>query len=243
MTNEKTRLHAAVIGATSGVGELVVNRLAIKANVSVFGRRITKLKEMKLGCNDLFIHAMDVKSLDNIEEGLRQCVSLFGKLDILIYCAGEQILKPQRNIESEEIDSMYKVNLRGAMYIGKLFASNYFSEKNAVMCAISSVAGLRPEAALVGYSVFKAGLNALIKGLARECGPRRFVGVAPGWLDTEMTRAQSFYTDSFIEQLKRCSPLGLTNIDSVVDTIEFLTSTNASSITGQILCVDAGYSL
>lgn len=243
MTIKKSRMHAAVIGATSGVGEMIVNRLASKANVSVFGRRISRLTEMKYSHEGLFIHPMDVKSIESIELGLRECISHFGKLDILIYSAGEQVLKPHRLIESGEIDSMYEVNLRGAIFAGKLFASNFFSEKNAVMCAISSVAGFRPEAAIVGYSVFKSGLNSLIKGLAKECGPRRFVGVAPGWLDTEMTRSQSFYTDVFIDQLKKRSPLGLTSIDSVVDTIEFLTSSNASSITGQVICVDAGYSL
>ena len=89
----------------------------------------------------------------------------------------------------------------------------------------------------------KAALDTMIKGLARESAPRRFVGVAPGWLDTEMTQGEMIYNESFIRDLEDRTPLGLTQISDIVSAVEFLTSEQASSITGDILVVDSGSSL
>ena len=89
----------------------------------------------------------------------------------------------------------------------------------------------------------KSGLDSMIRGLAKEAAPRRFVGVAPGWLDTEMTQNQALYNESFKENLEKISPLGITDLDDVVQAIDFLTSKKAASITGQIICVDSGSSL
>mgnify|MGYP006103467661 FL=1 len=89
----------------------------------------------------------------------------------------------------------------------------------------------------------KAALNVMIKGLAKESAPRRFVGIAPGWLDTEMTQNQAIYNEGFRNELEKNSPLGLTDLSDIEDAVEFLTSKNANSITGVILCVDSGSSL
>ena len=91
------------------------------------------------------------------------------------------------------------------------------------------------------YAASKAGLSTLVSGLAREIGPRRAVGVAPGWIDTEMTQSFShLYDDAFRERLAKNSPAGPATVESVVDTILFLLSPAARSITGQIVRVDGG---
>ena len=112
-----------------------------------------------------------------------------------------------------------------------------------MFCAVSSIAAINPEPGMVGYSVMKAALDAMIRGLAKEVAPRRFVGVAPGWLDTEMTQSQKIYGDSFKQSLESSSPLGLTTVGDVIEAIDFLISRRAASITGQVLCVDSGSSL
>jgi len=86
----------------------------------------------------------------------------------------------------------------------------------------------------------KAGIDAMIKGLAKESAPRRFIGIAPGWLDTEMTQSQQVYNESFRIELEKKSPLGLTQISDIVNAVEFLTCKEAISITGTILVVDSG---
>ena len=98
----------------------------------------------------------------------RPSVEHYGKVDKLIYCAGKQVVKPHRMADIKDFDSLYDVNLRGALFTSKLFCSAKVSEKTAVFCAISSIAAIRPEPGIVGYSVMKAALDSMIKGLAKE---------------------------------------------------------------------------
>jgi len=243
MSSDKDRDHCIIVGGSSGIGRELALHMAHTDNVSVLARRGDKLKEISKHNNNIFALTSDVSSTDNISDSLQVCVEHFGKVDKLIYCAGKQIVKPHRMADITDFDSLYDVNLRGALFTSKLFCSAKISEKNAVFCVISSTAAIRPEPGIVGYSAMKAALDSMIKGLAKEAGPRRFVGVAPGWLATEMTDAQIIYGESFKQALEKNSPLGLTSVKDVIDAIDFLISRRALSITGQILCVDSGSSL
>ncbi len=240
INQSKGAFHAGIIGGTSGIGLEIAKRLLLSCKVSSFGRRIEKLNGMKSACENLYIQYIDVQNDSSVQQGLESGVANFGKFDALIYCAGLQIIKPHRMLKIDDIDSLFNVNLRGALVASKLFCSSKFSGSDAVMCFVSSVAAEKPEAGIVAYSAMKAGLNALTKGLARESAPRRFVAVAPGWLDTEMTQKQPLYTPSYIEELRKRSPLGLTSVHNVVDAVEFLISKRASSITGEVLRIDGG---
>ena len=242
MIQLKTKEHAIVIGGSSGIGRALALHITGSYNVSVLARRTERLTELS-GDSEIFTVTSDVSSFDDLSNALGQCVERFGKVDKLIYCAGKQVIKPHRMMGSADFDSLYQVNLRGALLATKLFCNSKISEKNGVFCAISSIASIRPEPGIVGYSVMKAAIDNMIKGLAKEAGPRRFVGVSPGWLDTEMTQNQMVYGNAFRESLAKSSPLGLTTIDDVVSAVDFLIGKSASSITGQILCVDSGSSL
>jgi NAD(P)-dependent dehydrogenase (short-subunit alcohol dehydrogenase family) len=142
------------------------------------------------------------------------------------------------------IAALINTNLTAALVFAGQFVSNSVSSPNAVFCAVSSTSARRPEPAIVPYAAAKAGLEALIRGMAREAAPRRAVGVAPGWIDTEMTRGfPRLYGPEFQANLAKSTPLGLTPIDSVVDAVEFLLSAKASHITGEVITVDGGSSL
>ena len=242
MTQLKIKEHVVIVGGSSGIGRALALHLAESCHVAVLARRTGVLKELE-SVSKIFSVKADVSSFDDMSYGLEECVKRFGKIDKLIYCAGIQIVKPHRMMGHIDFDSLYEVNLRGALYASKLFCSSKISEKNGVFCAISSIAAVKPEPGIIGYSVMKAALDNMIRGLAKESAPRRFVGVSPGWLDTEMTQNQFVYGGAFKEALEKKSPLGLTNVEDVVNAVEFLISNKSASITGQVLCVDSGSSL
>lgn len=243
MTDPKTALgHAVVVGASSGIGLSVAQRLAERMPVTALARRVDRFEPAgHAGITGLFC---DVRDSASIDAALTQAVAERGKISALVYCAGAQIIKPMRVMKAADIDRVIDVNFKGALHVARHMASARIAQADAVFCGVSSIAALRPEPGIVAYSAAKAALDAMIKGLARELAPRRFVGVAPGWLDTEMTQSQAhIYNEQFREELAKRTPLGITSVQGVTDLILYLLSPAAAAITGQIVTIDGGASL
>ncbi|MCJ2126415.1 SDR family NAD(P)-dependent oxidoreductase [Methylobacterium sp. J-077] len=234
--------HILVVGASSGIGRAVAERFAGQVSVTALARRADRLADLA----DVGIATVtaDVTDLAAIGGVLQSAVAERGLLTGLVYCAGVQIIKPMRSFGADEVERLYKTNLVAPTLFAAAFGSARISTRDAVFCAVSSVAAQRPEPAIVPYAASKAGLDALIRGLARELAPRRAVGVAPGWLDTEMTQAHArLYGDAFKGELEKRSPVGAATVESVVDAIAFLMSPQARHVTGEILRVDGGATL
>ena len=236
------RPHVMIVGASSGIGRELASRVAGAAVVTVMARRTERLAE--IASDRIHPVAADMSDLAGLGPLVQAAVAERGALSALIYCAGVQRVKPMRMMTVEDVEELYRVNLLAPTVLAAHFASRRVSLENAVFCVVSSIAGDRPEPGIVTYGAAKAGLNALVHGLARELGPRRAVGVAPGWLDTEMTqRFPHLYGEEFKARLIKESPAGPATVDSVVDAIAFLISPAASHITGQIIRVDGGAGL
>lgn len=234
--------HLMVAGSTSAIGDCLIKRLKGLFKISALGRREQYFSDL----DDQFIKSFkfDALSTASTEKAFNDAVKHFGKISFFIYCAGVQVIKPIRNLKGEEIDSLIRVNLSCPLIFSSLLASKKNSELDSVICFISSIAGKKPEPGIALYSASKAAINSLVSSLAIEMKPRRVVGVAPGWLDTPMTRSyENIYTPDYIKSLKEKSPLGLATVENVVDTVEFLFSERAKLITGQVITVDGGASL
>jgi NAD(P)-dependent dehydrogenase (short-subunit alcohol dehydrogenase family) len=231
--------HLMVVGASSGIGECVARHFAGTHKVTALARRAERIAALEqLGVEAVLC---DVTDLDAFDQAIQAAVGRHGRLHAAVYCAGLQQIKPLRALKASDIQAVLSVNLVAPMLLVRAMASQRVSEPKAVFCAVSSVAGQRPEPGIIAYSVAKAGLDALIKGAAKELGPRRAVGVAPGWLDTEMTQAyRHVYGEEFRDALGKRSPAGIATVDSVVELIAFLLSDRARHITGQIVTVDGG---
>lgn len=231
--------HALVVGASSGIGRAVVGRLVKWSKVTAIARRTERLSVLEeFGATTISCDATDFGAL---EAAINGAVERVGQFSAVVYCAGAQQIKPLRSVKTTDIFSIMNINLLAPIFLAKCFSSQKISKSDAVFCAVSSVAAQRPEAGIIPYSVAKAGLDALIKGIAKELGPRRAVGVAPGWLDTEMTQAYGhIYNEEFKAALVKRSPAGIATVESVADVVEFLLSDRARHLTGQIITVDGG---
>lgn len=236
------RPHALIVGASSGIGRALALRLGGPYAVTAAARRVERLEELASG--DIWPVPTDVSDPARLTSMIEAAVAERGPLSALVYCAGLQRVKPMRTMSAADIEEVYRVNLTAPAFLATQFASARVSHKTAVFCVVSSIAGDRPEPGIVAYGSAKAGLNALVHGMARELGPRRAVGVAPGWLDTEMTQQfPHLYGEEFRQRLAKQSPAGPATVDAVVDAIVFLISPAAAHITGQIVRVDGGAGL
>lgn len=231
--------HTIVVGASSGVGLAVAQRLADTMKVTALARRVERLEA--LGNSNIDGGYCDVRDIESVNAAVEAAVAANGKVSAIVYCAGAQVIKPMRIIKPADIDTLIDVNLKGALHFARHFASAKIAQPDAVFCPVSSIAAARPEPGIVTYAAAKAALDALVKGLARELAPRRAVGVAPGWLDTEMTQSQGrIYDAEFREALEKSSPLGIVPVEAVADLIVYLLSPQARHITGQTVTIDAG---
>jgi NAD(P)-dependent dehydrogenase (short-subunit alcohol dehydrogenase family) len=241
MIDQSLKPHAVVLGSSGSVGLACARKLSKSHNVSCLSRRGINFNVEEFEGVSIFC---DVLKSESIKLAFEESISRFGKISTLVFCVGLQLIKPARLLKDDDIQSVIETNFSSLVKVSSLFASQRFSDVNAVMCVVSSVAAKSPEPGIVLYSASKAAVEALVVGLAKELAPKRVVGVAPGWMDTDMTRAYPYiYNEEYIEELKKKSPLGLVTVDDVANAIVHLTSTKAVKITGQIITIDGGASL
>jgi len=242
LDSESANSHTLIVGASSGIGFALANRLCTVGKVTALARRQEKMAS--LAEKGVLTKQCDVADLEGIEQIVQSAVESQGKITGLVYCAGQQQIKPLRASGTQHTGGIITVNLSAPLEFARLFASRKVADKEAVFCVISSIAANKPEPGILPYSCTKAAVEALVRGMAVELAPKRAVGVAPGWLDTEMTQSMpAIYNEEFKQTLEQKSPRGIATVESIVDTIEFLMSPKANYLTGQIITVDGGASL
>ncbi len=161
-------------------------------------------------------------------------------VDILINNAG--ITRDGLMIRMKEVDwdIVLNINLKGSFLCSQQAAKQMMKQKSGVIVNIASIVGVMGNFGQANYSASKAGVIGLTKTLAREVASRgiRVNAVAPGFIDTEMTRVlDESVRQSLIEQIPMVK-LGLP--EDVARCVAFLVSDRSSYITGQVINVNGG---
>jgi 3-oxoacyl-[acyl-carrier protein] reductase len=183
---------------------------------------------------------LDVTDDASIVAAVAQASSTFGKVDILINNAGITRDTLMLRMKRADWDAVIATNLTGAFTCTQAVLKGMVKQRYGRIVTISSVVGQSGNAGQANYAASKAGLIGFSKALAREVASRNITVnvVAPGLIDTDMTRA---ITDAAQQDWATSIPLGrLGTPDDIAAAVCFLASDAASYITGHVLAVNGG---
>ena len=183
----------------------------------------------------------DVSRWDQVEEAVNTARRSFGRLDVVINCAGILRISPLEETSEKDWNEVLQVNLTGAFLVTKAAFRAMREQGGGSIVHIASRMAIRVKENHGAYAAAKAGIVQLTQMAALEGGPYgiRVNCICPGFIDTPMTHAQ-YGEEAFIGWKKVC-PLGrVGRAEEVAQAMLFLASDQASFITGMALPVDGG---
>jgi 3-oxoacyl-[acyl-carrier protein] reductase len=237
---------ALVTGAGRGIGKAVALALASAgADVAVndFADEAAcdaVVEEIgRLGRRGLVIMG-DVSSEEQVEAFVDRAEKELGPLAILVNNAGITRDNVVMMMDAVDFDAVIATHLRGTFLVSKAAARRMFRRRSGCIINLASVVGRRGNAGQANYAAAKAGIIGLTKSLAKELGARgvRVNAIAPGYIDTPMTRALPEETRKMIVDATPLRTIGTT--DDVACAAVFLAAPQARFITGCVLPVDGG---
>ncbi len=236
---------ALVTGASRGIGTAIVQALG-EQKATVIGTATSEAGAEKIATA---LQASGIKGTGMVlnvtdPESVAQCLKRvgdeFGTPDILVNNAGITRDNLLVMMKDEQWDDIINTNLTSIFRMSKAVVRSMMKKRNGRIINISSVVGATGNPGQTNYAAAKAGLVGFSKSLAREIGSRNITvnTVAPGFIDTDMTRALG---DEQRDSLTRQIPLGrLGNAEEVAAAVVFLASPAAAYITGETLHVNGG---
>ncbi len=183
----------------------------------------------------------DVTDRSEVKKMIEYCLSMFGKIDILINNAGISQEKLFTDITDDDWDNMINTNLKSVFYCSQEVLKEMISEKSGKIINISSIWGLVGASCESHYSVSKAGVIGLTKSLAKELGPSNIQVncIAPGVIETDML---CDCTENDLNVLRESTPLmRLGNAKDIANCALFLGSDHSDFITGQVISPNGGF--
>ena len=234
---------ALVTGASRGIGAAIADTLA-QAGATVIGTATSDSGAAAIGERLAQWNgqgrALNAAEADGIENLIADIEKEFGKLDILVNNAGITRDNLLMRMKEEEWDEIMQVNLKSVFRASKAVLRGMMKQRSGRIINITSVVGAMGNAGQANYAAAKAGLMGFAKSMAREVGSRGITVncIAPGFIDTDMTRALPEEVRKTFEAQTALGRFG--DAQDIAGAVLFLASDQAKYITGQTLHVNGG---
>lgn len=241
-----TERTAIVTGGSRGIGRAVCRKLAEHSMniVMNYSANADAAEEAADVCRSLGARVVTVQGRVAVPEDcdriVQEALDAFGQVDVLVNSAGITRDNLLLRMSEEDFDQVIAVNLRGTFRMMKAVARPMMRKRYGRIINLSSIVGEMGNAGQVNYAASKAGVNGMTKAFAKEIAGKGITvnAVAPGFIDTDMTRALS---REAAESLKARIPMGrLGTPEDVAHVISFLASEEAGYVTGQVIGVNGG---
>jgi 3-oxoacyl-[acyl-carrier protein] reductase len=235
---------ALVTGASRGIGKAIALRLAAAGATVAAGARGENAGEtvaaIAAAGGNAELVALDVTDAGSIESAIAGVLSRQGRIDILVNNAGITRDTLMLRMKREDWDAVLQTNLTGAYACAQAVLKPMVKQRSGRVINITSVVGQAGNAGQANYAASKAGLIGFTKALALEVASRNITvnAVAPGLIDTDMTRAIA--AGAHEEWAAKIPLKRLGTPDDVANAVVFLASDEASYITGHVLAVNGG---
>ncbi len=226
---------ALVTGASRGIGRAIALELA-KHGAKVVGTATTEEGAKRIAEAGIVGKVLDVKNSDQCEALVKE----LGSVDILVNNAGITRDNLALRMKDAEWDEVMETNLRGVFRLSRAVMRGMMKARWGRIISITSVVGAAGNAGQANYAAAKAGVAGMTRSLARELGSRNITVncVAPGFIDTDMTRA---LPEAQKSELLGQIPLGrLGAAEDIAAAVAYLASPSAGYVTGAVLHVNGG---
>lgn len=237
--------HAVVTGAGGGIGKAIAEFLHdLGAQVTATSRQRGRAAELarRFGGHAATVDVRDVASLDGAVDALWA----HRRIDILVNNAGVNQPQPVLDVTVQAWDEVHSTDLRGVFFLSQAVARRMVADRGGgTIINVSSQAGSVAIADRAAYCSAKGGLDQLTRVMALELAPHgvRVNGVAPTFVETEMTRSTLIPTGAW-ERIVGNIPIGrLARPEDVVGAVGFLAGPLSAMVTGHVLAVDGGWTI
>ncbi|WP_411991293.1 3-oxoacyl-ACP reductase FabG [Agarivorans sp. DSG3-1] len=233
---------ALVTGASRGIGRATAETLVAKG-ATVIGTATSEKGAQAIadymGENGTGL-ALDVTSSDSIQQLFAAIKAQYGDIDILVNNAGITRDNLLMRMKDDEWEDIINTNLTSIFRLSKAVLRSMMKKRNGRIISIGSVVGTMGNAGQANYAAAKAGVLGFTRSLAREVASRGITvnAIAPGFIETDMTRALDDNQRGAILSQVPMARLG--GAQEIAKTVAFLASEDAAYITGETIHVNGG---